>query len=71
VWEWCWDRYGEDPRGAVTDPQGPRSGADRVLRGGSWYGFSQRCRAASRNYNVPFERVNRHGRFGFRVARTA
>jgi formylglycine-generating enzyme required for sulfatase activity len=71
VWEWCWDRYGEDPRGAVTDPQGPRSGADRVLRGGSWYGFSQRCRAASRNYNVPFDRVNRHGRFGFRVARTA
>ncbi|MBI4776812.1 MAG: SUMF1/EgtB/PvdO family nonheme iron enzyme [Deltaproteobacteria bacterium] len=32
VWEWCQDRYGEYPRGAVEDPVGPLSGTDAVLR---------------------------------------
>ena len=38
VWEWCQDWYGyryyaEAPH---HDPQGPRTGTHRVLRGGSW-----------------------------------
>jgi sulfatase modifying factor 1 len=65
--EWCWDWYGEYPSGAVTDPQGPRSGSGRVLRGGSWLGFSQYCRAAYRSADDP---DFRYDDLGFRVART-
>ncbi|MEM6260399.1 MAG: SUMF1/EgtB/PvdO family nonheme iron enzyme [Planctomycetota bacterium] len=36
VWELCSDWYGDYPEGAVSDPQGPNSGDERVLRGGSW-----------------------------------
>jgi formylglycine-generating enzyme required for sulfatase activity len=66
VWEWCSDWYGEYPSGAATDPQGPRSGSGRVLRGGSWSRYSD-CRAANRNGNVP---GSRNSLYGFRVART-
>jgi len=67
VWEWCWDWYGEYPRGAVTDPQNPRSGLNRVLRGGHWLSISRHCRAAFRYDNLP---VNRNSSSGYRVART-
>jgi len=67
VLEWCWDWYGKYPSGAVTDPQGPRSGTDRVLRGGSWNNFSRLGRAAFRYHGVP---DGRDLSYGFRVART-
>jgi formylglycine-generating enzyme required for sulfatase activity len=35
LWEWCADWFGEDPKGAVTDPSGPATGTLRVQRGGS------------------------------------
>jgi formylglycine-generating enzyme required for sulfatase activity/outer membrane protein assembly factor BamB len=35
VWEWCQDWYGTYRGGAAVDPQGPASGADRVIRGGN------------------------------------
>jgi len=53
VWEWVQDWYGNYPSGAVTDPTGPSSGSDRVLRGGGWGGFARGCRAASRNNITP------------------
>jgi len=37
VWEWCQDWYGDYRTGAVTDPSGPGTGSDRVIRGGGWY----------------------------------
>jgi formylglycine-generating enzyme required for sulfatase activity len=64
VWEWCQDWFGEYPRGDVTDPPGPSTGAQRVLRGGSWFFIPVCCRAAYRFRNDPtksFEDV------GFRV----
>lgn len=38
VWEWIADWYGSDYYGASepVDPQGPSTGALRVVRGGSW-----------------------------------
>ncbi|WP_036930028.1 fimbrillin family protein [Prevotella sp. 10(H)] len=69
VFEWCQDWYAanygstnaSDP---VTDPTGPTSGADRVLRGGHWYGDAQYCRSAYRNDSNP---GNADINFGFRV----
>jgi formylglycine-generating enzyme required for sulfatase activity len=59
VWEWCQDWYGKKyyneckRQGIVNNPQGPVSGSDRVLRGGSWPSFAQFCRSACRFYNIP------------------
>jgi len=47
VWEWCADRYGAYPTGAVTDPTGSNSGSIRVARGGSWNCVGAGCRSAS------------------------
>jgi len=67
VWEWCSDWYGQDYYSANAndrDPQGPASGADRVLRGGSWYDTPRYCRSAYRSGCVPdFRLID----FGFRV----
>jgi len=67
VWEWTADWYGEYPRGVVTDPRGPRPGAYRVYRGGSWYDHARDCRAAYRSRNAPGDRGDD---LGFRLART-
>ena len=65
VWEWCLDWYGDYPSSAVTDPKGPSSGSDRVIRGGGWSGNANRCRSAYRNLNYP---GFGYGHIGFRVA---
>ncbi|MGB9721404.1 MAG: formylglycine-generating enzyme family protein [bacterium] len=67
VWEWCADWYDSDYYSASPDrnPTGPSSGADRVLRGGSWDFGSRLCRGAGRFGGEPAAR-NSDG--GFRVA---
>jgi formylglycine-generating enzyme required for sulfatase activity len=64
VWEWCQDWYGSYPTGSVTDPQGPSSGSDRVIRGGDWGTIARYCRSADRDYFDPADRGNG---IGFRV----
>jgi formylglycine-generating enzyme required for sulfatase activity len=64
VWEWCADWYGEKLVGG-TDPVGASTGSIRVLRGGSWIGHAQICRAALRSGVTPGYRGNG---LGFRVA---
>jgi formylglycine-generating enzyme required for sulfatase activity len=46
--EWCSDWKGEYPSDAQTDPQGPRVGRQRVIRGGSAYLPASDCRASAR-----------------------
>jgi len=64
LYEWCANWYGDYPKGALTDPQDPASGKERVLRGGSWSHGPDNCRAAYRYRITPdFRYIN----FGFRV----
>ena len=65
VWEWCSDRQGKYPKGAVSDPTGPKVGSFRVLRGGSWFLGAANCRSANRIRNDPSYRLYY---YGFRVA---
>ena len=75
MWEWCLDWYEDNinaPGGKVNiDPAAPAntlsgaSGANRVLRGGSWSDAAGYCRPAFRNRIMPTYRGNS---CGFRVA---
>jgi formylglycine-generating enzyme required for sulfatase activity len=58
VWEWVADWYGGYEGGAVTDPHGPAGGEYRVLRGGSWDGYSRLARASVRNWFGPGYRLD-------------
>ena len=66
VLEWCNDFYGEYPIEAVVNPTGPKNGAYRVLRGGSWIDY---CRDARSAYRDGFEPADRLSDTGFRLAR--
>lgn len=56
VWEWCADRYGRYPTTRQTDPMGPSTGEDRVVRGGSWITSPWYCRSALRKHLAPQDR---------------
>jgi formylglycine-generating enzyme required for sulfatase activity len=53
VFAWCGDWYGTTYAGG-SDPQGPPSGTDRVLRGGSWDSYASYARCALRVHGDPF-----------------
>jgi formylglycine-generating enzyme required for sulfatase activity len=67
VWEWCQDWYEPYASGSVTNPTGPGTGSDRLLRGGCWYGNSNHCRGSQR-FNFPPSSA--YDNFGFRAVRT-
>ncbi len=64
VWEWCWDWYGPFLTNEQTDPDGPASGSERVVRGGAWNTDARDARSANRNYDPPDTRILS---LGFRV----
>ena len=66
VWEWCgdWYGYGSYSSSAQTNPTGPSSGYDRVLRGGSWFSDARLCRVSDRGISFP---SSRYFNYGFRV----
>ncbi len=66
VWEWCSDWYvkGYYSSSPQNDPQGPNSGASRVLRGGSWGNSAFDCRVAYRYRSNP---DGRYYYLGFRL----
>lgn len=49
VWEWCGDWYGEKLPGG-SDPRGPASGSNRVMRGGSFCDSPMAFRSAYRTW---------------------
>jgi eukaryotic-like serine/threonine-protein kinase len=72
VWEWVADYYADyDPATAsstVTEPKGPATGADRVIRGGAWNGAQPSwVRPSFRFHVAPTARS--YG-FGFRCAKS-
>lgn len=79
VYEWCKDwylsnYYSQTPPGGWVDPQGPPSGAYRVLRGGGWYNADVSfCRCAFRVFDCPrsnyFWYYGYWSYYGFRMAR--
>jgi uncharacterized protein (TIGR02996 family) len=70
LWEWCNDWYREHYYRRCTreNPKGPRSGFERVLRGGSWNYCGGFTRSADRGKLPP---AYRDAHMGFRVAITA
>ncbi len=66
VWEWVLDWYGDYSGGAVTDPAGPTTGANRVHRGGSWSNAASDCRSADRHGDLASDRSSHS--LGFRLA---
>ncbi len=66
VWEWCqdwYDRYyyARSPR---NNPKGPKNGAYRVIRGGSWRYYPSYVRCANRGNDKP---DSRDDDLGFRL----
>jgi formylglycine-generating enzyme required for sulfatase activity len=64
VWEWVADwigPYGKEPQ---VDPGGPPGGGERLFRGGSYWNYAERARAAFRLGRGPGGEV---GLQGFRV----
>ena len=61
VWQWCNDWHGGYAGKDLTDPQGPKSGKNRVLRGGAWGSHPIFCRSANRNFAAPDSRTEFYG----------
>jgi formylglycine-generating enzyme required for sulfatase activity len=57
VQEWCADWYAADyyAKSPKENPQGPDSGSERVVRGGSWVTSANLSRSAARNKLAPEE----------------
>ena len=68
AWEWVNDWYGAYGSSSQTNPTGPTTGSDRVLRGGGWGGDASDARAAGRSYDSPGARSYN---LGFRLASPA
>jgi formylglycine-generating enzyme required for sulfatase activity len=63
VGEWCQDWYAKDYYAGSphSDPPGPLTGSERLVRGGSWFFSVQTCRSASRDGFVPDYRYSNLG----------
>ena len=62
VWEWCSDWYAPYAGKSLTDPRGPDTGTERVVRGGAARNSPSVCRSAKRSAYPPND-----GDIGFRV----
>ncbi|HET6247268.1 MAG TPA: SUMF1/EgtB/PvdO family nonheme iron enzyme [Tepidisphaeraceae bacterium] len=75
VWEWCNDWYdaGAYQQSSSSDPHGPVSGKQRVLRGGAWDCTADICTPERRSKEFPLFTDACFGAdtYGFRRVRTA
>jgi formylglycine-generating enzyme len=75
VAEWCNDFYSDayDPKADPTNPRGPASGTERVMRGGSFAAAEDVCRSSARQGQTPVFADTCFGSesFGFRCVRNA
>jgi formylglycine-generating enzyme required for sulfatase activity len=65
VYQWCLDWTGSYTDEAETDPTGPATGSNRVMRGGAWDVGAPQCRSAGR---VGDDHRSRFYSLGFRLA---
>ena len=65
VYEWCQDWLDDYSSGSQTNPTGPSSGSNRVVRGGSWYYYARDGRVSGRGSYTPSYSSNY---LGFRLA---
>ena len=65
VSEWVSDWFGEYEPGDLTNPTGPISGTQKLIKGCSWYSPAAYCRGAARGSVDP---VTRFDYLGFRCA---
>ncbi|MCF8721685.1 formylglycine-generating enzyme family protein [Nitrospina gracilis] len=70
VWEWVSDWYDKTyyERSPPANPQGPETGTEKTLRGGSWYSGARHQMSATRFWSEPHIR---NSNFGFRCAMDA
>ena len=68
AYEWVNDRFGTYPSGAQTNPTGPASGTNRVVRSGGWNDDANHSRVSYRSSITPDYIPINYG-IGFRVAR--
>ena len=69
VAEWCADWYGPIPEERrLTDPKGPATGSERVIKGGAWNTAAPSLRTFTRWRAAPGKRM---ASVGFRCARDA
>lgn len=69
VWEWVNDWYGHDyyKKSPAKNPQGPKTGKSKVVRGGNWLYVQELLRSSFR-FNA--EPSSRQFGYGFRCAKT-
>jgi formylglycine-generating enzyme required for sulfatase activity len=66
VYEWVMDYYAPHKGEPLTDPMGPDSGTQRIVRGGAYTSGSSACRSAHRaHYPSTYKALD----VGFRVVR--
>lgn len=65
LWEWCNDWYGEYTTESVINPHGPKSGKEKVMRGGCAWSDDECCRVYYRSSSNP---DSRNDAYGFRLA---
>ncbi|MDY5969565.1 MAG: SUMF1/EgtB/PvdO family nonheme iron enzyme [Bacteroidales bacterium] len=61
VWEWCSDWYGPYTEEPQVNPRGPRSGENRILRGGCMNSPSWGCAVSDRSWYLPDHGYGFHG----------
>jgi formylglycine-generating enzyme required for sulfatase activity len=66
VYEWCSDWFGNYGSNTLLNPQGPTTGNEKVLRGGSWYDVPRDCRVY---YRFKYNPDHRGFNIGFRLVR--